>query len=185
MANIGYKLNTASILGKVNKYLGSSAGNKKINESVKLIMSGTLPHSGKGSVHTPEEAAEKLCSCLRDAANSSGMNVGQSAGQIKAVSEWAYGSPRDLGNGTWEITVSPGGATERESLVPEKYGGVDIYSLLDNGVDHTMKYVWGEWHGNYTGSRTVIPGSHFIDQGIRDFEGNYGTEYGVISIVRS
>lgn len=181
MANIGYKLNTASILGKVNKYLGSSVGKKKINESAKLIMSGSLPHSGKGSVHTPEEAAEKLCSCLRNAANSSGL----SAGQAEAVSGWEYGSPVDLGNGTWAITVSPGGATERESLVPEKYGGVDIYSLLDKGVDHTMKQVWGEWHGNYTGSRTVIPGSHFIDQGISDFEGNYGTEYGVISIVRS
>ena len=181
MANIGYKLNTASILGKVNKYLGSSAGKGKINESIKLIMSGNLPHSGKGSVHTPEEAAEKLCSCLRNAANSSGL----SAGQAEAVSGWEYGSPVDLGNGTWAITVSPGGATERESLVPEKYGGVDIYSLLDKGVDHTMKQVWGEWHGNYTGSRTVIPGSNFIDNGISDFEGNYGTDYGVISVVRS
>lgn len=106
-----------------------------------------------------------------------------SEGAIDAVSNIEHGSAHSVGHNTYIIGVYFVGDMTRPSLDEAKYGGInDIVALFNNGVDHTMRPVHGLWHGKETWSRTVIPGTHFIEQAVTDFMGNYASEYNVTNI---
>lgn len=82
------------------------------------------------------------------------------------------------------IKVSFAGNMHRESLAPSIYpGGIDhLEELLDQGVSHTMRPVYGEWNGRTIRSKTTINGAYFIDAAKRDFMASYGSEYNVVDI---
>lgn len=165
------KFNKNSITAKLSRWASSSVGKEAIKRSgrVKILTGGS-------GVHSPDEAAYKFISVLRSTIVSSGL----SANAISAVSEIDYSSPVPLSDGKYEITVYFSGNPYRQSL---HEGGIDdIVLLLNNGVDHEMKPVYGTWHGERIRSRTVISGAHFIEQAVSDFMGNYASEYGVVSI---
>ena len=171
---MGIKFNKASIKAKLSAYESSSVGQSKIKSAgVKSVSDGA-----KGK--SPEAAADKFISVLRKSILSSGL----SANAMAAISEGIdYLAPQSLGDGKYQITVTFGGDLRRSSLSPSRYGGIsDIVLLFNNGVDHQMNPVYGEWHGERVRSETVIPGAHFIEQAVSDFIGNYAKEYGVISI---
>lgn len=166
--------NEDSIKVKLSQWETSSAGQKAIKAAgEKAVLS-----NAKGK--SPEAAAEKFISVLRKTIISSGL----SEDAREAISrELDYLSPQQLSNGRYQITVTFGGSLSRPSLSPSRYGGIDdIVLLLNNGVDHTMKPVYGEWHGKKIRSKTTISGANFIENAISDFMGNYAKEYGVISI---
>lgn len=75
--------------------------------------------------------------------------------------------------------------THRESLYDKGYpeGVDDIVMLLNNGVDHTMNPVFGEWHGKFTKSKTDITGYHFLEQAKNKFISEYGAKYNIKDIV--
>lgn len=168
-----------SVLSKVKKYIGSSEGIKRSNDVVKRVMLGQIKLSSGQSIHTPEEAADKFISVLRQAIISSGL----SANAITAVSDIDHTNAYSFGNNKYAIFVYFSGDMYRPSLNEAKYGGVDdIVMLLNDGVDHRMRPVKGTWHEQEIWSRTVIPGAHFIEQAVSDFMGNYATEYNVSNI---
>lgn len=168
---MGIKINNASIKAKLSRWAQSGAAKERIREAGRI----KIAVGGKG-VHTPEEAADKFISVLRSTIISSGL----SANAVNAVSELDCSSPVSLGDGKYEITVYFSGDLFRPSL---HEGGIDdIVLLLNNGVSHEMKPVYGTWHGERIRSRTVISGAHFIEQAVSDFMGNYSAEYGVTKI---
>lgn len=172
-------VNMESILAKARGYMGGKAGKSKVDTIVNKVMLGNIRLQSGGASHTPEEAAAKFIEVLQHSINSSGL----SAGAIAAVSDIDHGSAQSIGNNTYIVGVYFVGDMSRPSLDEEKYGGInDIVALFNNGVDHKMRPVHGEWHGKETWSRTVIPGTHFIEQAIQDFMGNYASEYNVINI---
>lgn len=172
-------INMDSILAKAKAHMGSSAGQSKVNTVVSKVMLGNIRLQSGGTAHTPEEAASKFIEVLRSSINSAGL----SEGAIGAVSNIEHGSAHSIGNNTYIIGVYFVGDMTRPSLDEAKYGGInDIVALFNNGVDHTMRPVHGLWHGRETWSRTVIPGTHFIEQAVADFMGNYASEYNVINI---
>lgn len=172
-------INMNSILAKAKAHMGSSAGKSKVDNIVKGVMIGNLKLQSGGSAHTPEEAASKFIQVLRSSIESSGL----SPGAIEAVSNIEHGSAHSIGSNIYIIGVYFTGDLSRPSLDEAKYGGInDIVALFNNGVDHTMRPVHGVWHGKETWSRTVIPGTHFIEQAVSDFMGNYASEYNVINI---
>lgn len=172
-------INMDSILAKAKAHMGSSAGQSKVNTVVNKVMLGNIRLQSGGTAHTPEEAASKFIEVLRNSINSAGL----SEGAIGAVSNIEHGSAHSIGNNTYIIGVYFVGDMTRPSLDEAKYGGInDIVALFNNGVDHTMRPVHGLWHGRETWSRTVIPGTHFIEQAVADFMGNYASEYNVINI---
>lgn len=172
-------INMESILAKAKAHMGSSAGQSKVDNVVSKVMLGNIRLQSGGTAHTPEEAASKFIEVLRNSINSAGL----SEGAIGAVSNIEHGSAHSIGHNTYIISVYFVGDMTRPSLDEAKYGGInDIVALFNNGVDHTMRPVHGLWHGKETWSRTVIPGTHFIEQAVSDFMGNYASEYNVINI---
>ncbi len=168
---MGIKINEASIKAKLSRWASSGDGQKRIKQAgrVKIAIRGS-------GTHSPEEAADKFISVLRSTIASSGL----SPNAVSAVSELDYLSPVSVGDGKYEITVYFSGDLYRPSL---HEGGIDdIVLLLNNGVDHEMKPVYGIWHGERIRSKTVFSGAHFIEQAVSDFMGNYATEYGVTNI---
>lgn len=172
-------INMDSILSKANAFMGSTKGVNMRNVCATKALLGQINIKSNAIKHTPEEAAIKFIEVLRSSINSSGL----SAGAISAISDIDFGDVTISGNvGT--VRVYFNGDMSRPSLDPSSYpGGInDIVALFNNGVDHKMRPVHGMWHGKETWSRTVIPGTNFIEQAVSTFMGSYATEYGVISI---
>lgn len=172
-------INMKSILAKAQSHMESKVGQSKVDNVISKVMLGNIRLQSGGTTHTPEEAASKFIEVLQSSINSAGL----SEGAIKAISNIEYGSARNIGHSTYIIGVYFVGDMTRPSLDEATYGGInDIVALFNNGVDHTMHPVHGMWHGKETWSRTVIPGTHFIEQAVTDFMGNYASEYNVTNI---
>lgn len=173
-------INMKSIMAKARNAANSGSGKKKVNEAVDKVLLGQVRLQLSGTAHTPEEAAWKFIDVLTNAINSSGL----SQNAIALLENIDCGKPYKLSDGTYCIYVSFKEDMHRESLAPGRFpnGIDDIAELLNDGVDHRMKAVRGEWHGYETWSRTVIPGTHFMEQAKADFMGNYASEYNVTNI---
>lgn len=104
--------------------------------------------------------------------------IANQAVEILRSSIAGSGTPGDVVGALQDISYnirSSGGASKiqfsvdisfssvsRASLVPA-YGGIDnLAALYNNGVDHVMKPVHAEHYGQEIWSRTVIPGTHFM-----------------------
>ena len=174
----GVTIDAAAIAAKVNNYLYTSAGQKKVEDAVNKKM-----QTGGAGIHTPEEAAEKYISVLQAAIQNSGLSA-NAAGAISGLDHTgAAGGKVGPNKFEYTVTVYFTGDRSRPSLDEARYGGIDdLAELFDTGVDHQMRAVHGVWHGQEIWSRTVIPGAHFIDTSIADFMGNYSTDYNVINI---
>lgn len=199
------QINWGSILKKLETNEQTTKFQKKKDEVVNKIMLGkmTLSSGGaQGTIHTPEEAAMKFIEVLSYAMDS---HVGSnySGGQISKLARDAltgleYGKAYKYPGETdvYHIDIWFDVEKHRESLDPKKYPeGIDnIIALLNSGYDASGS-VWGVWT-DHKGNRSTdelgnvvdIPslphreGSHFIEQAIRDFLGNYGSEYNVFNI---
>lgn len=164
-------VNRPSIRAKLRAALSTPAGKKKIMEA------GV---NTKG-LKTPEAAAEKFLEILQKTIRSSGL----SSGVMDAVSDWKTSGVTYLGDGHYMTGVTFAGEEFRFSLDVQRYGGIEnIVALYDQGVNHTMRPVRGEWHGKETWSRTVIPGAHFIDSAITEFMTSYASKYNVTGITK-
>lgn len=172
-------INMDSILAKAKAHMGGSDGQNKVNNVVSKVMLGNILLQSGRTAHTPEEAASKFIEVLRSSINSAGL----SEGAIGAVSNIEHGSAHSIGHNTYIISVYFVGDMTRPSLDEATYGGInDIVALFNNGVSHKMRPIQGLWHGEEIWSRTVIPGTHFIEQAVTDFMSNYASEYNVTSI---
>jgi hypothetical protein len=168
----------SSILAKAQSYMGSGDGKQLTNSLICKVMLGL--HAMKGtSPNLPEEAAKKFIEVLQNEINSCGL----SAGAIDAISNLEHTATQRTGENTYVIGVYFAGNLSRPSLDEAKYGGINnLAALFNNGVDHTMHPIQGEWHGSEIWSRTTIPGTHFVDSAIRNFMSSYASKYNVTDI---
>ena len=170
-------INSSSIRRKAEARIKTPEMQREIQSKVRGMMLGTSNRNV--SIHTPKDAANKFMIVLRDSIESSGL----SQNAIDAISDLRHTEPFELSDGRFGIYVYFAGDTSRPSLNEDLYGEIhSLVALFNNGVDHRMHAVRGEWHGKETWSRTVIPGTYFIQQAVQDFKGNYATEYNVIEI---
>lgn len=73
------------------------------------------------------------------------------------------------------------GGLHRDSLMPERYDGVDnIVKLLNNGY-MARRSVFGMWHGEPIWSKQVRTGAHFIERAESKFRSKY-PDFGVVDI---
>lgn len=179
------KINMSSILGKLEKYMGTNDGKERRNKLVKSYIAGnavieSLKNSIKG---TPEEAGRCLKSCLLESIESSGMSSGVESALTSAVD---MTEPVDVSHNDslrYVITVGFFDDMSRPSLLPSKYDDIaNLADLYNEGVDHWMKQVYGYWHGRHIGSTQRIEGKHFVEQAVQDFKGNYASDYDVLDI---
>ena len=168
----------ASILSKVDAYMNSSAGKDKISKAI----DNKVLSKSDGSAHTPQEAANKFIEILQKSIAGSGL----SANVVSAISGITASAPHKISDGMYLVVVSFSGDTSRPSLAPSEYGGIaHLEELFDHGVGHQMNPVYGVWIGHGSSkivSKTVIPGTHFIDAAVNEFKSSYGEEYNLIDI---
>lgn len=171
--------NMDSILAKAEKCMNSKEKRIGIEKLVDNKAMSDKLNLSDGTFHTPTEAAVKFISVLQYEINSCGL----SDGAISAINNIIYTKPRKISTNTYEITVLFAGDLSRPSLQEAKYGRIkDLAELFNDGVDHDMFSVFGEWHGKQVWSRTVIPGTFFMENAIDIFMGNYGNDYHVKNI---
>lgn len=90
-----------------------------------------------------------------------------------------------MGNNKFSITIYFDGDLSRPSLQEKQYGRIDnIVALLNNGVDHVMKPVYGYWENKdkWVPSKTHIEGANFVEKAVEDFNSKYSSKYRVIGI---
>lgn len=172
-------INMDSILAKARVCMDTSEKKAQVNNIVNKVILGQIKLETSKNTHTPEDAASKFIEVLRGEINSSGLSVEA----IDAISNLDYGAVHRVGENAYVISVYFVGDLSRPSLDESRYGSInDLATLFNNGVDHKMKAVHGKWHGRETWSKTVIPGTHFMEQAVQDFMSNYATDYNVTDI---
>lgn len=168
-------VNYGSIDAKLQAYLNSAAGKKRVREYVRSCMLGLTV--APGGIHTPTEAADKFIEVLGQAIDSSGI----SEGVKESIKNLKCSRPEELSDGTYRIVVFFDTELDRPSL-----NGTDtlrdLAELYNDGVNHDMQQVWGYWHGELVGSRTTIPGTHFMETAVQNFMNSYAGEYNVKSL---
>lgn len=126
-----------------------------------------------------EQAANVFMDVLFKAIESSGLT----ADAIEAVSDIKSAPVCYIGNNRFTVAVYFDGDLSRPSLDEARYGQIsNIVALLNNGVDHTMHAVLGEWKGKTTWSKTHIVGAHFVEKAVQDYDNKYADKYRIISI---
>lgn len=111
---------------------------------------------------------------------------GMSQSALAALSNISHSEPYRVGD-KYYVDIFIAGELGRPSLAPERYGGIDnIAALLNNGYTAAHR-VYGVWKGHSVGDERIASltsrgGSHFVQQAVIDFLGNYAAEYGVIDI---
>ena len=170
MANLG------SIDAKARAYLSQGKGKEKVKNYVRLCLFGIeMPPNGP---RPPQEAAKKFIEVLERSIDGAGI----SESVKERIKHFGFGTPEEHTDGTYSITVFFDADLSRPSL-----NGTDtlrdLAELFNYGVDHVMSpQVWGYWHGELVGSRTVIPGAYFIEDAVQDFLRSYAKEYNVKSL---
>lgn len=178
-------INMSSIMNKVNAYGRSANGKLKMKECIdKYVEKGVRKTAAGDRVITETDmwtAATKLIKVLQDTARSHSLPSSVMEHFDKLECSKIYEMP----DGSSVIYVYFGDDLHRDSLMPQKYGGVDnIVALINNGYDEhpNMEKVWGEWHDVRIHALSKRTGLHFIQQAIQDFNGNYGADYNVTAV---
>lgn len=170
-----------SCLGKAASAIGAggSAHGRFTGKMDEAMLGNVKLEFKKGGLqHTPEEAAAAFIEVLRSEIAGSGL----SAGAIAKISDISAGGVQEVGYGKYSIGISFSNVSS-PSLAPETYGGIEsLAQLFNNGVDHTMRPVHATHFGQDFWSRTVIPGTHFVQSAIGAFMGGAAAAYGVESI---
>lgn len=198
------EINWDSIMSKAMGYMETPEMKTKVREFTDSILLGKIRVSGKGAMKAPktvEDAAAKFIEVLYNELNShigaDYVNGEFSALARDALSDLDYGKPYRVGD-EYYIGVYFNTDLHRKSLEPTKYGGIDNIAALLNSGYLARNYVYGVWT-DHMGDRSTdvhgrtkkIPslreraGTHFVEQAIADFMGNYATEYNVLSITPS
>ena len=84
------------------------------------------------------------------------------------------------------VDIYFGGDTHRDSLMPERYGGVDnIIALINNGYseNENIGKVSGTWHSIRIHGLTERTGLHFMQEAVDTFNARYQDKYNVTAIV--
>lgn len=174
-----------AIFKELENYVKSSEFQKEIAKNADQY--GAV---GEG-LTVAQEAGKKFADVLKQTIETSPL----SAGVVEAISNIGVEPPKHIKENTYQVTVYFKDDLSRMSLSPSRYNPInDLAELYNDGVSHRMKRVYGKWYsktgyrawdgwGNQrVGSRTVIPGTHFMEQAINEFMQNYAPKYGVVNI---
>ena len=190
MSNIDMK----SIMEKAVKATNTSKFQKQIEAKTDEF---ALTGNGGGKANTvggmpasPLLAAAKFIEVLRNEIRSLEATSGFADGKlgataVEALSQLDHGTPYKVGKFKYEIPVWFENDLRRDSLCPDEYDGIDnIAALLNSGYDagHVVYGIWLHHSPFNIPSLQHRSGAHFIENAIRDYMGNYASDYGVTNI---
>lgn len=154
---------------------------KEVQAEVDKVMLGGISFGAGTSdrTHTPEEAANKFIEVLKDEIQSASLTDNVKQAILQGI---VHDKPYQIGENEYSVHVYWESDLSRLSLNPSGEDLRDLAELYNTGVDHTMRQIFGMWNGQKVGSRTVIPGTHFMEIALATFMDAYGAEYGVESM---
>lgn len=192
-------INLASVMKKVSAYSRTDSGKAKMREVIQQYHADGVGKTGAGGKVMTETdmwtAAAKMIDVLRMEAKSYDLP----ASVMRHFDSLECSKIYEMPDGSSVIYIYFEDDLHRESLYSDGYDGVrNIVALLNNGY-HAKDYVYGDWEGHsptgeskfdgrsidtsaYIRSRKDRDGLQFIQQAVRDFNGNYGADYNVTAI---
>lgn len=179
-------INMDSILDKVYAWERSDKGQKKIQGTVNKYVQNNVDKTKAGSrVVTQKamrEAAQKLVQTVKDTAHSCDLP----ASVLAHFDSLSVGKLQRQADDSYIIEINFTDDLTRESLQPEKYGGVrNIIAIFNNGYPSDMSrseaisHVAGYWHGKETVALEFRHGLYFLQTAVNDFNLNYGIPLGM------
>lgn len=175
-------LNTASISAKLDAWARSSAGQKVISKKIDEYIDKDVRETQAGgkvlTVQWVRELAQELCQMIE-------ANAASLPESVRAnVASVAPHRPQKGRGGSIKAEINFESVwLSRESLIPERYGGIDnIIVLFEKGY-HANGQVFGEWHGQRVGSLTEREGLGFIADAVNDFNEKYES-LGIVATVQ-
>lgn len=175
-------LNTASISNKLNAWAHSPAGQKAMSQKIDEYIDKDIRKTQAGgrvlTVQWVRELAQELCRMIESNAASLPDSVKANVASISPF------RPQKGRGGAIKAEINFQSVwLSRESLEPERYGGIDnIIVLFEKG--YTAKgQVFGEWHGEMVKSLTHRDGLGFIENAVSDFNARYAS-LGVVATVQ-
>lgn len=190
MSNIDMK----SIMEKAVKATNTSEFQKQVEAKTDEF---ALTGNSRGKSNTvggmptsPSFAAAKFIEVLRNEIRSLEATSGFADGKlgataVEALSQLDHGSPYKVGKHKYQIPVWFENDLRRDSLCLDEYDGIDnIAALLNSGyaAGHIVYGIWLNHSPFNIPSLQHRSGAHFIENAIRDYMGNYASDYGVTSI---
>ena len=175
-----------SILKKAEACMKTSSKKKEVTKKIDEYVRGIGSPSTSITLTGIHLAAGKFIEVLQNEIESHSGTGKLGATAIAALTPMTHSSPYQIGENRYQIDIWFTEDLSRDSLAPDYFDGVkNLAALLNNGYNakNTIYGVWLGHNGNMSiPSLTHREGVHFIENAIRDYEGNYAAEYGVIGI---
>lgn len=179
-------INMDSILDKVYAWERSDKGQKKIQGTVNKYVRNNVSRTKAGSRVVTQrdmlDAARKLVQTIKDTAH--GCDLPTSV--LAHFDSLSIGKLQRQADDSYTIEINFTDDLTRESLQPEKYGGVrNIVAIFNNGYpadrsrSEAISHVAGYWHGKETVALEFRPGLYFLQDAVNDFNMNYGMPLGM------
>jgi hypothetical protein len=179
-------INIDSILDKVYAWERSDKGQKKIQGTVNKYVRNNVSRTKAGSRVVTQrdmlDAARKLVQTIKDTAH--GCDLPTSV--LAHFDSLSIGKLQRQADDSYTIEINFTDDLTRESLQPEKYGGVrNIIAIFNNGYpadrsrSEAISHVAGYWHGKETVALEFRPGLYFLQDAVNDFNMNYGMPLGM------
>ena len=178
--------NMDSIRKKLEDWERSEKGQKKIQGTIdRYIRTNKSRTDTGGRVITKAEiknAAAKLVALVKSYAR--GYNLPESV--IAHFDSLTVTSTAQTEDGSYAVEINFTDDLSRESLQPDKYGGVDnIIAIFNNGYpadrnrSEAISHVHGWWHNKETQALEYRPGLYFLQDAVNDFNESYGIALGM------
>lgn len=179
-------INMDSILDKVYAWERSDKGQKKIQGTVNKYVRNNVSRTKAGSRVVTQrdmlDAARNLVQTIKDTAH--GCDLPTSV--LAHFDSLSIGKLQRQADDSYTIEINFTDDLTRESLQPEKYGGVrNIIAIFNNGYpadrsrSEAISHVAGYWHGKETVALEFRPGLYFLQDAVNDFNMNYGMPLGM------
>lgn len=179
-------INMDSVLDKIYAWERSDKGQKKIRGVVNKYVRNNIDRTKAGSrILTQRDmlvAARKLVQNIKDVANGCGLP----SSVLAHFDSLSIGRLQRQPDDSYVIEINFTDDLTRESLQPEKYGGVrNIVAIFNNGYPADMSrseaisHIAGYWNGKETVALEFRPGLYFLQDAVNDFNLNYGMPLGV------
>lgn len=187
-------INIDQIMDKINQFVESDEGQDRAMERIEEYRQRGINQTAAGTEITGEKRVRDIGTAFRGVLRrvARSYNLPPSViGSLDTImdSMEIHRTPAPVGRrkyGNYAITFGFYNDTpelHRDSLMPEKYDGIDnIVALFNNGYnDGTLGgrsvYVRGMWHDEMVTAREVFDGYHFIEEAVSEFDRIYGKRY--------
>lgn len=183
-------LNLDSILAKVDYWKESDKGRKRMKKTLDNYVRNNVGKTQAGSPVLTRKAINDYGNKLIQAIQNTALSCDLPDSVAAHFSSLKRGRTTILPDGSYVMEISFTDDLTRESLEPQRYGGVrNIVAIFNNGYpadagrSEAISNVYGWWHGNYIHALGARQGLHFMQTAVEDFNQTYGSQFGIHATV--